>query len=86
MSEKHEEGQVSEVANLRGDPGPIAPEDAVAGYPERGKPDVGEAGPDAIPVNNILSAEGGRLVERPRKRKSAWRPDRLPPWLTRRKH
>jgi hypothetical protein len=86
MSEKprgeEPEGEVSEVANLRGQPTPIQPEDAVAGYPEPGKPDVGEVGPDAIPVDNILSAEGGRLVERPRKRKSAWRPERLPPWLT----
>ncbi|GAA1166996.1 hypothetical protein [Nocardioides aquiterrae] len=87
MSEKprggEPEGEVSEVANLRGQPTPIQPEDAVAGYPEPGKPDVGETGPDAIPVDNILSAEGGRLVERPRRRKSAWRPERLPPWLTR---
>jgi hypothetical protein len=44
-----EEGQVSEVANLRQDPAPIAPEDAVAGYPdsESGHPDEGPAGPDA---------------------------------------
>lgn len=47
----HQEGQVSEVTNLQGDPDPISPEDATAAYPtsESGKPDEGATGPDGIP-------------------------------------
>lgn len=57
-----QEGQVSEVSGM--DPAdadtPIAPDQATAGYPESesGKPEEGEAGPDAIPADNIRSAEG----------------------------
>jgi hypothetical protein len=44
-----EEGQVSEVGNLREAPTPIADDQAVAGYPdsESGSPDEGPAGPNA---------------------------------------
>jgi len=42
-------GQVSEAESLQGEPEPISPGDATAGYPESesGHPDEGPAGPDA---------------------------------------
>ena len=51
---EQDEGQVSEVAAFEPDteePAPVAPEDAVAGYPESesGAPQEGTAGPDAPP-------------------------------------
>jgi hypothetical protein len=56
------DGQVSEVASM--DPAeadtPISDDQAVAGYPdsESGRPDANEAGPDAIPADNIRDVEG----------------------------
>jgi hypothetical protein len=56
MTEKKSEGQVSETQRLDEDQKdtPIAPEDAVAGYPdgESDQPDEGAAGPNAIPTEN----------------------------------
>jgi len=55
-------GQVSEVASL--DPAaagtPISDDQAVAGYPasESGRPQEGEAGPNAVPADNIDDVEG----------------------------
>lgn len=52
-NEQQSEGQVSEVSGM--DPAeadtPIAPDQAVAGYPdsESGGPDEGPAGPNAVP-------------------------------------
>lgn len=57
-----QEGQVSEVSGM--DPAdadtPIAPDQATAGYPdsESGKPEEGEAGPNAVPADNIRDVEG----------------------------
>ncbi len=57
-----QDGQVSEVTSM--DPAeadtPISDDQAVAGYPdsESGRPDAGEAGPNAIPADNIRDAEG----------------------------
>lgn len=51
--DEQSEGQVSEVSGM--DPAdadtPIAPDQAVAGYPdsESGQPDEGPAGPDGVP-------------------------------------
>lgn len=53
QDDQQSEGQVSEVSGM--DPAdaetPIAPDQAVAGYPdsESGQPDEGPAGPDGIP-------------------------------------
>ena len=48
-------GQVSEMAAAPEEAGPIAPEDATAGYPdsESGGPDEGTAGPDAPPRHGV---------------------------------
>jgi hypothetical protein len=48
-------GQVSEVSGMSGEPEPISPSDATAGSPEgeSGRPQEGEAGPDARPAENI---------------------------------
>jgi hypothetical protein len=57
-----QEGQVSEVASM--DPAaadtPISDDQAVAGYPdsESGRPDEGEAGPNAVPADNIRDVKG----------------------------
>jgi hypothetical protein len=52
-------GQVSEVSGMRGEPEPISPSDATAGSPEgeSGRPQEGEAGPDAKPADNMESSE-----------------------------
>jgi hypothetical protein len=63
-SQQHDDqdGQVSEVASM--DPAeadtPIADDQATAGYPdsESGEPEEGEAGPDAVPADNIRDVEG----------------------------
>jgi hypothetical protein len=58
------DGQVSEVSAM--DPAdadtPIADDQATAGYPdsESGRPDEGEAGPNAVPDDNRRSVEGDR--------------------------
>ncbi len=46
-----EEHQLSEISRMKGEPDPIAPEDATAGYPpsESGSADEGPAGPNAVP-------------------------------------
>lgn len=51
------EGQVSEVSGMSGEPELISPSDATAGAPEgeSGHPDVGEAGPNAKPTDNVRS-------------------------------
>ncbi|MCW2834087.1 MAG: hypothetical protein JWN68_2040 [Nocardioides sp.] len=53
------EGQVSEVSGMSGTPDAISPGDATAGAPdgESGRPEAGEAGPDAIPADNIKANE-----------------------------
>ena len=53
------EGQVSELTDMSGEPDAIDPSDATAGAPdgESGRPDEGEAGPDAIPADNLRSAQ-----------------------------
>ena len=52
-------GQVSEVSGMSGEPEPISPSDATAGSPEgeSGRPQEGEAGPDARPAENIAINE-----------------------------
>ncbi|MFC6286161.1 hypothetical protein ACFP3Q_07150 [Nocardioides sp. GCM10027113] len=56
MGQEHEhdrqEGQVSEVSGMAGEPEPIAGDNAVAGYPdsESGRPQEGTAGPNASPL------------------------------------
>jgi hypothetical protein len=49
-----EDGQVSAVSGMEGEPDPISPEDATAGYPpsESGDPQEGTAGPNAPPRHN----------------------------------
>lgn len=51
------EGQVSEVSGMSGEPDAISPADAVTGTSqgESGKPDEGEAGPNAKPEDNVRS-------------------------------
>ncbi|HEY1133474.1 MAG TPA: hypothetical protein VGE77_02775 [Nocardioides sp.] len=69
MSERKDDdqqsaGQVSEVSGM--DPAeadtPIAPDQAVAGYPdsESGAPDEGPAGPNAIPDHEASNKPGNR--------------------------
>ena len=59
---KAEQGQVSEVSGMGGEPEPISPSDATAGAPqgESGEAQEGEAGPNAKPGENVRSSEVDR--------------------------
>lgn len=61
-SSNDEQGQVSEVSRLDGEPDPISPGDATAGYPggESGQAQEGTAGPNAPPPRHNPPEPGNK--------------------------